>query len=94
MKKYKLRGLVSIAGWIILVFGLMVITDGVYDMFWGEPESNMFSFYKWQFVSLQQWANYARFELIYGLCCVLITAYLWGLSKKVPEYGVTKEGSL
>ena len=63
----------------------MILLKGLYDLGWGEPDANLYSPAKWAFVSLEQWRRYSRFELVYGVACCLIAAYLLRLARFVPE---------
>lgn len=86
MKKIKIRGLVNAAGWIFFAWGGIITVKGLYDMFWGEPEANFYSRVKWEFITQQQWLNWAGFELAYGLACAGIASLLWKYAKRTPEY--------
>ncbi len=86
IEKIKVRGLANISAWIFLTWGTIVFIDGLLDAFWLEPESNWFSLYKWQFVTIDQWTNYARFEMIYGACCIMIAGLLFHLKNNLPEW--------
>ncbi len=84
-EKIKIRGLLKIAGRIFLCWGIIIAAKGIYDLFWGEPEANMFSPQKWDFVTRGQWMTWSGFELTYGLCCVGIWILLKKYSGFLPE---------
>ncbi len=89
MKKFKIRGLVTSACWIFFSWGAIIVLKGIWDLFWGEPEANIYSRYKWEYISQHQWLTWSGFEVTYGLAC-LGTAYLLRkYSERVPEY-ITK----
>ncbi len=86
MKKVKFRGLFVAAGWIFVLWGAAVAAKGVFDLFAGEPEANHFSPRPWEFVTRVQWANWAGFEVAYGLACAGAAFLLWKYAPRVPEY--------
>lgn len=86
MEKIKIRGLVYCAGWIFIVWGSLVAIKGFWDIFWGEPEANLYSLNKWEFISQKQWLTWAGFEITYGLACIAVAYALWKYSKRLPEY--------
>ena len=86
MEKIKIRGLVFSAGWIFLTWGLIVTAKGFWDSFLGEPEANLYSQHKWEFITKSQWLNWAGFEITYGIACVLIAVVLRKYADRVPEY--------
>jgi hypothetical protein len=86
MEKIKIRGLVHSAGWIFFIWGVLVTVKGVWDVFWGEPEANLYSPHKWEFVSQAQWLNWAGFEIAYGLACIGIAYLLREYAVFVPEH--------
>jgi len=86
MEKIKIRGLTKIAGWVFVLWGTIVSVKGIYDAFWGEPESNFYSLSKWEFISKKQWFNWSGFEVAYGFSCVGLALLLWEFSKRLPEY--------
>ena len=86
MEKIKIRGLYKISGWIFLCWGALVSAKGFYDCFWGEPEANLFSPNKWDFVSKKQWLTWSGFEIAFGLACVGLYYLLREYSKHLPEY--------
>lgn len=86
MKKIKIRGLASIAGWIFIIWGIIVTLKGFWDVFLGEPEANIYSPNKWDFISQKQWLTWSGFEIAYGLACVGITYLIWEYAKFLPEH--------
>ena len=86
MKKVKIRGLASTAGWIFFVWGALVALKGFWDLFIGEPEANIYSPEKWQFISRKQWMTWSGFEVTYGIACLGVAYLLWRYSKRLPEY--------
>lgn len=87
-EKILVRGLVKCAGWIFLIWGIVIALKGMYDSFWGEPEANYFSPEKWDFITQAQWIRYAGFEILYGLACVGVACALWKYASYMPEYYV------
>ena len=86
MKKIKIRGLVICSGWIFVVWGFVVSIKGFWDVFVGEPEANLYSPNKWEFISKKQWLTWSGFEITYGLACIAIAYVLWNYAKRLPEY--------
>ena len=86
MEKIKVRGLPRIAGTLLGVWGGVVGIKALYDLFIGEPEANLYSPEKWQFVTQEQWLRYGGFELAYGLCCLALGWLLWRYSRFLPEH--------
>lgn len=58
----------------------------LYDLFAGEPEANLYSAYKWQFVTQEQWLRYAGFELTYGLALLALAWALKSYARLLPEW--------
>lgn len=58
---------------------------GLYDLFVGEPEANLYSVEKWEFVSQEQWLRYGGFELVYGLALIALAVVLRKYSRFLPE---------
>jgi len=86
MEKKKIRGLVFGAGWIFLVWGIVVTIKGFWDSFLGEPEANLYSPHKWDFITQSQWLNWAGFEIAYGFACIFIALVLRSYARRLPEY--------
>ncbi len=85
MEKIKIRGLAVIAAGLLGLWGFVVALKGLFDLFVGEPDANLYSSYKWQFVTQEQWLRYGGFELAYGLACAGIAYYLWRYARCLPE---------
>ncbi len=85
-EKIKIKGLPRIASAILGVWGVAVAAKAFYDLFAGEPEANIYSAQKWQFVTQEQWLRYGGFELAYGLACLLLAWGLWRYSRFLPEW--------
>ena len=77
-EKIKIRGLVRQAGWIFLIWGIVVGIKGLLDAFVLNPES--------EFIPLDKWLKYAGFELTYGIACVAVGIVLFKFSERVKEY--------
>lgn len=58
---------------------------GLYDLFVGEPEANLYSLEKWQFVTQEQWLRYGGFELVYGLALLGLGLAIRKYSRFLPE---------
>ena len=85
-EKIKIRGLVCFSGWIFLAWGTLVFVKGFWDVFWGEPEANLYSLSKWEFISKEQWLTWSGFEIFYGIVCISIWRILIKYSRRLPEY--------
>ena len=81
-KKVKLRAVVRAAGWIIIVWGSGVFVKGFLDALFLSPDS--------EFISLKDWLVYARFEMIYGLVCLILGLAVLEFSRRVREYIVRR----
>ncbi|MFA5138622.1 MAG: hypothetical protein WC728_05255 [Elusimicrobiota bacterium] len=92
-RRIKVRGLWRIAAWIFGLWACLVAPKGFYDLFWGEPEANLYAPSAWAFVTREQWARYARFELIYGLCLAALACWLWRYSRLLPETVVSRDAA-
>ena len=81
----KIRGLARLAAAIFAGWGGLIAFKGLWDLFLGEPEANLYSPQKWQFVTQAQWLRWAGFELAYGVACGALAWYcvLWG--RRLPE---------
>lgn len=64
MNKEEIKGLSRIAGWIFVVFGMLVVIKGFLDIFILFPSS--------EFVSIDNWIRYALFEVVYGIACMSV----------------------
>lgn len=77
MQKIRYRAVFKSSGWIFLIWGGIVTLTGLYDAFFGLPES--------EFVPLANWSKYAGFEVVYGIACVLVGLLIFEFAKRVPE---------
>lgn len=68
------------------IWGGVVSCKAVYDIFAGEPEANLYSPQKWQFVTQEQWLRYGGFELAYGLALIGLAWLLFRYSRFLPEW--------
>jgi hypothetical protein len=86
METIKIRGLARLAAAMFAGWGGLVLSKGVYDRFLGgEPEANLYAPAPWAFVTREQWARYAGFELAYGLACLALAWWCLRLSRRLPE---------
>ena len=85
METIKIRGLARLAAAIFAGWGGLAVFKGLWDLFVGEPEANLYAPVKWAFVTEAQWLRWAGFELFYGLACLGLAWYcvLWG--RRLPE---------
>lgn len=90
MEKIKIRGLLKNASIIFILWGVFVLVKGLWDLFIGEPEANMYSLNKWDFISMKQWLTWSWFEVIYGITCITIAYFLLKYSKRLPIYILRK----
>ena len=81
----KIRGLARLAAAIFAGWGGLVSFKGLYDLFWGEPEANLYAPVKWAFVTEPQWMRWAGFELTYGLACIGLAWYCVRWARSLPE---------
>lgn len=86
MEKIKIRGLALIASRVFAVWGGIVGLKALYDLFVGEPEANLYSPEKWQFVTREQWLRYGGFELAYGLSLLALALFLRRYGAFLPEH--------
>lgn len=82
---YNLR----LASVIFKIWGAVAALKGIYDMVVGEPEANMFSAEKWQFVTYEQWLRWGGFELSYGLFCAAFGYFLYAVASSVKTPDVS-----
>jgi len=85
-KKVKVRWLFKFSSWLFIIIGTIILIDGILDSFILEPEANKFSLSKWEFITFEEWLNFARFEMIYGLSCIILGLYTLKFSRKLPSY--------
>lgn len=81
----KVRGLARLSAAMFAAWGALVALKGLYDLFIGEPEANLYAPAKWAFVTQEQWLRYGGFELAYGLACLGVAAYLRNFAGFLPE---------
>ena len=86
MEKVYIRALALIPSRVFAVWGGIVSLKAVYDLFVGEPEANLYSAEKWQFVTQEQWLRYGGFELAYGLSLLALALLLRRYSHFLPEH--------
>jgi hypothetical protein len=84
-EKVKIRGLAMLSSWIFLFWGAAVTAKGLYDLFAGEPEANLYAPEPWAFVTREQWLRYGGFEFVYGLACLGLFWYLRRYARFLPE---------
>jgi hypothetical protein len=85
LETIKIRGLVRLAAAIFAGWGGPVALKGLYDLFLGEPEANLYAPKPWAFVTQEQWLRWSGFELAYGLACLGLAWYCWRWSARLPE---------
>ena len=86
METIKVRGLLRLSSRMFAAWGVLVAAKGGWDLLGpGEPEANLYAPTPWAFVTREQWARYAGFELVYGLCCVGLAYLLIRYSRFLPE---------
>lgn len=85
-EKVKIRGLAHVCAGILGVWGAVVSCKALYDLALGEPEANMYSAQKWQFVTQEQWLRYAGFELCYGAACVALAWAIVRYARFLPDW--------
>lgn len=79
-----MRGLARLAAGLFWGWGLLSAGKGVFDLFEGAPEANVFSSAPWTFVTRDQWLRYGGFELAYGLACLGVGAACWVFGRRLP----------
>ena len=84
-EKIKVRGLAWISAFLLGLWGAIVAPKGLFDLFVGEPEANLYAPEPWAFVTREQWLRYGGFELVYGLSCLALAWALWRYSRFLPE---------
>lgn len=85
MERIRVRGLPRLAGVLLGAWGAAVAFKALYDLFWGEPEANLYAPRPWAFVSEEQWLRYAGFELAYAIACLGLAWALWRYARFLPE---------
>ncbi|HAH06750.1 MAG TPA: hypothetical protein DCM05_09540 [Elusimicrobia bacterium] len=84
-ERIRVRGLARISAALFALWGVPVALKGVWDLLGGQPEANLYAPRPWEFVTREQWARYAGFELAYGLACLALAWLLWRASRFLPE---------
>ena len=74
-----------ISAFILCLWGAVIAPKGIFDIFVGEPEANLYAPAPWAFVTREQWLRYGGFELAYGLSCLALAWALWRYSRFLPE---------
>lgn len=85
METIKIRGLARLASAIFAGWGGLVCLKGLWDLFLGEPEANLYAPARWAFVTQEQWLRYAGFELAYGAACLALAWYCRRWGARLPE---------
>lgn len=85
METIKIRGLARLAAAIFAGWGGLVASKGLWDLFVGEPEANLYAPFKWAFVTEAQWLRWADFEFLYGLACLGLCWYCVRWARRLPE---------
>jgi hypothetical protein len=81
----KIKGLARLAAAIFAGWGGLIVFKGLWDLFVGEPEANLYAPHKWAFVTETQWMRWAGFELAYGLACAGLAWYCARWARRLPE---------
>lgn len=84
--KIIVRGLAHMASALFMIWGVLAVAKGLWDVFGGQPEANEFSPRAWLFVTQAQWRRYAGFELAYGLACAGVGWALRAYAARLPEW--------
>ncbi len=85
MERIKIRGLAHGTSIVLGLWGLVVAFKGLYDLFVGEPEANLYAPRPWEFVTREAWMRYSGFEFVYGLACLALAWALWRYARFLPE---------
>jgi len=84
-EKVKIRGLARVAAAVFGAWGAVVTLKALWDLFAGEPESNLYAPRPWAFVSREAWLRYGGFEFCYGLALLALAWYALRFSRLLPE---------
>ncbi|MBI4679361.1 MAG: hypothetical protein HY748_17435 [Elusimicrobia bacterium] len=84
-EKIKVRGLACLAAAIFGCWGGLIALKGLYDLFIGEPEANLYSAVPWTFVTQEAWLRYGGFEVAYGLACLALGWAVLRYGRFLPE---------
>lgn len=85
-ERVRARGLAVLASSLFGGWGGLVALKGLYDLFVGEPEANLYAPAQWAFVTQEQWLRWAGFELCYGLACLGLAWGAWKYARFLPEH--------
>ena len=85
METIKIRGLARLTSAILAGWGGLVAFKGLWDLFFGEPEANLYAPAKWDFITQAQWLRYAGFELAYGAACLGLAWFCLRWGRSLPE---------
>ena len=85
METIKIRGLARLTSAIFVGWGGLLSSKGLWDLFYGEPEANLYAPAKWAFITQEQWLRYAGFELAYGAACLGLAWYCRRWAQRLPE---------
>ncbi|MBI4371203.1 MAG: hypothetical protein HY552_02780 [Elusimicrobia bacterium] len=85
METIKVRGLGRLAARLFAAWGGLIAAKGLWDLFVGEPEANLYAPVPWAFVTRAQWLRWSGFELAYGLACLGLAWYVRRWSRRLPE---------
>ncbi len=80
----KIKGLARLAAAIFAGWGGLVAFKGLWDLFAGEPEANLYAPQKWDFVTEAQWLRWSGFELAYGMACLGLAWYCLRWARRLP----------
>jgi hypothetical protein len=81
----KIRGLARLTSALLGGWGGLVACKGLYDLFVGQPEANLYAPRPWAFVTREQWLRWAGFELCYGLALLGLAWYCLAWGRRLPE---------
>jgi hypothetical protein len=81
----KIKGLARLTAALLAGWGGLVALKGLYDLFVGEPEANLYAPAPWAFVTKEQWLRWSGFELCYGLALLGLAAYALAWGRRLPE---------
>lgn len=81
----KIRALARLTAALLGGWGGLVACKGLYDLFVGEPEANLYAPRPWAFVTREQWLRWSGFELCYGLALLGLAWYCLAWGRRLPE---------
>jgi hypothetical protein len=85
METIRIRGLSRLAAGLLGLWGAIVALKGLWDVFAGEPEANLYAPHPWAFVTQVEWLRWSGFELSYGLACLGLAWYCLRWGAGLPE---------